>query len=552
MSNKVKPIDTNIEHYSVSDMMIILDIADPSHKAEIEANADTYINQFTDENRPDMVLFFQNMKEALLEYADELETSDEPVELASQQNQTNNWQNIHLDQSDANQVSKITDRVQKVGTFNDQHLSMKREQLGVANTASVPVVQDSLNPILKNTITRMINIDSQFRQTSAGNNNMSTDFVLDLSEPLLNVLSLKLHAFAIPYTWYTLDVAYNNNCFWISFVDDNNAIITSVNISIEPGNYTPQTFQAELTNSFINSGLEFSTATPIANSPIIVNVANGKATLNLYGGTYTDTESRRIYIIDDTSIITFFDPTNTLRCSNNSCLNTISVNQTLGWIMGFRLLNINVDPLGNKAIAILDLYGPRYLILVIDDFNQNHINNGLICIAENSTHVKLPSYYSPDMLYTCTRANTVGTNMTANSQYLVNDINAGNLLVEKSNISYRSIPQLLPSAPRTLTQTQIYTINEIIKNNDKPFNYKAQAPFISNTFAIIPIKHGNFKTGDVYVESNGSLQDNKRTYFGPVNIDRMRVKLLDDKGNLLNLNGCDWCITLVSENLYQF
>jgi hypothetical protein len=60
------------------------------------------------------------------------------------------------------------------------------------------------------------------------------------------------------------------------------------------------------------------------------------------------------------------------------------------------------------------------------------------------------------------------------------------------------------------------------------------------------------KTGDVNVEFGGSMQDNKRIYFGPVNISRIRVKLLDDKGHVVNLNGCDWCVTIISENLYQY
>jgi hypothetical protein len=54
------------------------------------------------------------------------------------------------------------------------------------------------------------------------------------------------------------------------------------------------------------------------------------------------------------------------------------------------------------------------------------------------------------------------------------------------------------------------------------------------------------------VEFGGSMQDNKRTYFGPVNIDRMNIKLLDDKGHLLNLNGADWCVTIITELLYQY
>ena len=56
----------------------------------------------------------------------------------------------------------------------------------------------------------------------------------------------------------------------------------------------------------------------------------------------------------------------------------------------------------------------------------------------------------------------------------------------------------------------------------------------------------------MYIEFGGSLQDNKRIYFGPVNIERMRVKLMDDKGNTVNMNGADWSVTLISENLYQY
>ena len=32
----------------------------------------------------------------------------------------------------------------------------------------------------------------------------------------------------------------------------------------------------------------------------------------------------------------------------------------------------------------------------------------------------------------------------------------------------------------------------------------------------------------------------------------MRVRLLDDKGNVINLNGSDWSVTLIAEILYQY
>ena len=134
-----------------------------------------------------------------------------------------------------------------------------------------------------------------------------------------------------------------------------------------------------------------------------------------------------------------------------------------------------------------------------------------------------------------------------------NEVDNGDLLMDKLNLSFKNIPQVLPTAPRILTQAQIYSINEIMKNNERNTNFRSKAPTNSDTFALIPIKHNSQNsTGDVYVEFGGSLQDNKRIYFGPVNIDRMRVKLLDDKGNVLNMNGVDWSITLIAEILYQY
>ena len=41
----------------------------------------------------------------------------------------------------------------------------------------------------------------------------NTDFTLDLSEPLTNVISLKLYSVQIPTTWYTFDTTLGNTCF---------------------------------------------------------------------------------------------------------------------------------------------------------------------------------------------------------------------------------------------------------------------------------------------------------------------------------------------------
>ena len=533
-------IDTNIDNYSVSELLLILDLDDPTTE-DITEKTELYIKKFQGEHNRTMVSFFRDVQTTLLDYAYELEdvNAEGPAETSNSREQSDNWwKNESLTQKDPKQTIKITDRKQKINVFNNHHVPMKQEQLGVINSTNVPFVQDTLNPTLKNITSRFINLDSQYRQISNPNES-STDYTLDLSETLSDVLSLRLYSIQIPYTWYTIDVNYGNTCFWVTFVDSSGNNSAYVSINMEPGNYTATTFAPVINAAIKTAGITF---TDPSFNPVTINTANGKITMKLIGGIFIDVLHSITYIIDTNSIITFFDYTAELHCTYN-CVQKLALNQTLGWVMGYRLPFINVQISGNVAPAALDLYVPKYLILVIDDFNQNHLNSGLIGITETSTNIKMPIYYSPDLPHICLDANPVGTN----------DINSGIITADKLQNTYSPIPQILPTAPRLLTQTQIYTINEIFKNNEKTTNYRLKSPTATDTFAIIPMKRsGNSATGDAYIEFGGSLQDNKRTYFGPVNIERLRVKLLDDRGNILNLNGCDWSITLISENLYQY
>jgi len=541
--------DTNVSNYTLSELLIILslDNLDPNL---VTKRTDELIQKYKISN-PTISTFFQDVQNQLLEYANDLENpySNEDAEYPVGEKQTNNWyKNEFLEQDDKNQVDKITDRVQKVKVYGNTHNPMKKEQLGVSNTYNVPVVQDKLNPKLENVTYRFINLDSQFRQSSSAGLSSSSDYTLDLSDYLPNVLSMKLYSYQIPFCWYVIDEAYGNTCFWITNEQ------TSVAIAIPSGNYKSSTFVTELNNSFSSAGFTFPDTTPI-NTPVSYNSNNGKITLNLINGIYQGSSTIDSYTITTRTIITFFDYTGKLQSPNSdSCGGKgFYINQTLGWLMGFRIPFTQVSTSGNTAPAILDLNGTKYLILVIDDFNQNHINNGLVSITEYSNVLKMPSYYSPDLPYTCIQTTSNAASLS-NSLNNFNNSNTdiGLVLADKLNAGYISYPKILPSAPRTLTQSQLYTINEIQKNNDKTTNYRAKAPTSNDVFAILPIKTSGLPIGSLIIETTGSLQENKRTYFGPVNIERLRVKLLDDKGNVLNVNGLDWTVTIICQCLYQY
>lgn len=567
-------MDYNVDNYTVTELLAILGLNDPT-ESQIKDTTNNYIAKFTRESQPQMVIFFQQVQSKLLQYIYSLETTGEDNEYTPNEEQTNNWfTNEVLPQDNSTQKDKITERKQKIDIYDNQHLPMKRQQLGVANNFKVDVAQDTLNPNLENITSRFINLDSQFRQASGGNDSISTDYTLDLSDPLTNVLNLRLYSFQIPFTWYTIDYCYRNTCFWIT--NNNNTFI----INLEPGNYNSTDFCSALQTAFKNAGFS-NTVSPV---PQIAsyNSNNAKITLNL--NDWIDPNGSPINGIDQYNSIfnantnpyfTFFDITGDKTWINSNANSNICVSSTkgqtfdstLGWLMGFRLPTVPIFIGGNTPTSVINLYGPKYFILVIDDYNQNHINNGLITITELSKAINIPSYYNKSQPYTCTinvdsvpqifNPNVSGelANISPETAVAlgVNPNNFFNSIQDKINIGTNTVlPQVLPSAPRTLTRAQIYTVNEIIKNRNKTINFRDSAPTNSDTFALLPIKYSGLKTGDLYVDFSGSLQDNKRIYFGPVNIDRLRIRLLDDRGNTVDLHGADWVITLISENLYQY
>jgi hypothetical protein len=563
-------LDTNINNYTLSELMAIVEIDDltPEHIVE---NTNYYIRKYKNKN-PSISVFFKEIQSQLLQYAQNLEDDDDEYDDDNDDNDDDNedmakitvegfgnmsneavypagdkqvtdwYQNENLTQSDKSQSNKITDRKQKIQVFGNQQVPMKREQIATTDTFNLPVKQDSLNPNLKNTISRFINLDSQFRQYTSGVDSTSTDYTCDLSDTIKNALSLSLYSYQIPFSWYAIDKAYNNTCFWI--YDSSNNI--TVPVSIPSGNYTQQQFITQLNNAFSEAGFSFPTA------PAIYNSNSGIVSLFLMDGSYNG--SLGSFDINTSTQIIFYDFTGRLQCNVN-CLSKSNhyFNNTLGWLMGYRLPYYNVDVSGNTATCILDLTGTKYLILVLDDYNQNHVNNSLISISQFSNTLKIPTYYSPDLPYICVTPAQQGNNLAE----LINDETIeqanGLLIAGKYQEDYTSTQIVLPSAPRTLTNAQLYTINSINNNNNNLTNYLAKAPTSSDILAIIPIKTSvGVQTGSLLVEFSGSLQNSTRTYFGPVNIERMAVKLLDDKGNVLNLNGNDWCVSIIAECLYQY
>jgi hypothetical protein len=523
---KDQNVDLNANNYTIPELMSILGLENLDDEEDIYAKADYFIQLSASRNNPQMANFFTNIQQILLE----VHKNDLHGTPAANLQTTTWYQQEALEQQNPTQRDKITDRKQKIDVYDNTHVPMNREQLGVANTYQVPIAQDTLNPNLKNTFNRFITLDSQYRQSGFP---LSTDYVADLSDLLNSVLSIRLYSVQIPYSFYNFDDEYSNTNFYLHFSTDpaNPTVIdTIIQIIIPSGNYDPTGLETAINTAIVAIGFVGCTAS--------YDSTTFKMTFTVLPlSTY---EGNPVFRTD----LVFFE--SGFRCG---VPNTDKFNQTLGWYLGFR--NISYPSVTSiTGDAAVNTQGPKYCVLSLDDFNQNHINNGLVAITEPSRYIKVPEYVTSSNIVGCA---IYGTTFEEDADLA--RAAGDNILnvAEKTGNSFKKTPFVVglePTGKQTLTQSQMYSANEILRNNSITTTYRTSAPTTPDVLAVIPIKPGS--PGSLYVEFGGTVQDNKRVYFGPVNLERVRVRLFTDNGTLLNLNGLDWSITIIAEVLYQY
>jgi len=416
--------------------------------------------------------------------------------------------------------------------IQDKLLKVIEEQ-PVAKVVEVEIKKGTINPDLKTTLTRLINIDSSYRNKLTPPN-VSDNYVLELTEPLLNVVSLALYSIELPQAWYTIAQSKGTNSFILYVLDTTDQVSIQaakhILISIPEGNYTTE----DICTTFIRLVNE--------NMP-----KNSAGVQDLQLASFLESYNH------NTGVLTL-----KVKSAGNKRKNVIQFmwmyaksiypemlnnryNYNLGWLLGFRsplttctLQETTVLDSGtpvtetlytHTAESLVDVSGTKYIILSLDDYKTNRLNRNIVSV-NNAPNVSLalPKYFSED--------------------------------IPMHNL------HVLPSKPRKLTSKQLYTINAIT-DQTIPSNL-IMGHESSNAFAKIAVKRTDWgKTGNgvtlildipnkLFVENGGPLQQQVREYFGPVDIFYLQVALYDDKGNALGMNGMDWSFSLLAKCIYQY
>jgi hypothetical protein len=297
--------------------------------------------------------------------------------------------------------------------------------------------QGTLNPLNKRILRQNINIDTRFRENYY--TSQSSNFHLDLPIRLTQVVSLQLSALEIPSTFYAISKVFGNNFFVISLPISSGVV--PLIVTIPDGNYTNLEFQ-----DYINNFLAAAT-TPIQYQSIQFLVD-----INTPGGTGTGGSGKMI-VGSTTGAVEFSLNFQTDRSGNDDKQTPLPLK--LGWLMGFRE-GYYENNLTYVSEGLIDLLGPRYIYLAVNDYNNN-VSDGFYGAFTSSILNK---------------------------------------------------------------------------------NILARITLQGSVFSMIS-------------QNNLLLVTTSRQYFGPVDIQKMQIQLLDEYGRILDLNNMDYSFCLSFQTVYD-
>ena len=244
-------------------------------------------------------------------------------------------------------------------------------------------------------INKMVNIDSLFRKNYF--NTKSSNFRFTLPEPIKNVVSMSLGALELPLSIYNISSELNNNYFRIAWQVKSSSSMwknRSTYIIIPDGNYSGGMVESGdsscVDNGAINPAsmawelnLQLArpyTGTADGDEPIAggtggliqatVDQRTGKIIMGLASTSNVFTDISNV----DFQLYFSDPPPHKIKKVGEATDMQIPLQQKLGWILGYRFGKYVGSP-AYVSEGRYDFRGPKYLYLMVDDHNNNHIAN---------------------------------------------------------------------------------------------------------------------------------------------------------------------------------
>lgn len=259
--------------------------------------------------------------------------------------------------------------------------------------------------VMKELKTKFLSLDTKFRDNTLLN--MPVNYNLTFPERITQVKSVSVLSVSLPLTFYNISATLGNNTLYLLFNTGGMKILTIPN-----GQYTSTSLVAA-----VNAGLTTLGVGSALSCTLTTGLNTGFAVFTFSPGGYTsltiqtvldntDISGNVLCTADENALVT------TTCLSNNksgvskkaaysalvkaSAPNSYVVNRpanmenSLGWVLGFRQPRYSFPDAKRKtpnamtSEGLVDLTGPKYLFLVMDEFSNNGHSSSFHSYIPNS------------------------------------------------------------------------------------------------------------------------------------------------------------------------
>lgn len=497
-----------------------------------------------------------------------------------------------------NIYNKLSNKLKEIPNNNNNKLEQFDKHFIIQNQNKGYSILDNNQPIEKSIIKKTYNIDSQFRKNYL---ETSTNYTLDLPEKIQKVITMSISSINIPLTYYNISDYNKNNILSIysikrttensekvgeqvADIELNNGMYTNENIIDEIQN---QIYATDLSN-VLQCGIDKTTGLVyFVLSPIIKYDNNSD---DVYASSYAVLSDKNnenfkvVYTMDD--IIDrpllnaiYLDEDNELL---EDYTEDITSEQEVGFYIKLNYSDYpfekrNCTDANTNCSSKKEIYDDRRVIQqkqLTHMLGLQQTDNSLIedDAIKKIDFKKITVTKPTDWVYKGTQVTRTYTGLKVDTSYKTDGPNAMPNLTEdeltdelyhiytptkyglKNNENFGSIPCYISYAKYVYI-----AIDDFQANSKNYFTLATESLLSPNIIARINIGmllEEKKKNNSNLINTGAAIdfltnQKNIREYFGPTNVNRLKISLIDEYGELLNLNDRDWSFLLTFECLYN-
>jgi hypothetical protein len=395
-----------------------------------------------------------------------------------------------------------------------------------------------LNPIKREFGKNVINIDTLFRNNY--DITVASNFVEEFKEQITNVVSMSITSIELPNVWNAFQQSKDSNYVRLTFYDFNyggDIYDASYEIRIPDGNYTADEFVTTMNNlllSAASTGTEYGNKeqNPVNYLRCSVNNITGTTTFRIIAQYFDYASNEEEQLVGTSPYEEFmFDGSTPNVCYSPD--------------MKIKFNFLTTDQQISYDLMVYEINDPSINAVV---YNTNNINSSM-CKKEID-QVKNRAFNRTRLNPKMVMFQTAGWMMGFREPEYIIDINNVYLDTYSTNFPIHMKGHLESNGVYGSTiSTYIYISVDDYNNNHKRNMILNNEEVLgsNNIMAKIPITSG---ANTMIVYNENDKINKTREYFGPVNIGRLRIQLLDRFGNIIDLHDNNYTMTIEIVQLY--